>query len=147
MERAEDAPGQVRLAPTVWVASEHLQWSQSRSGGPGGQNVNKTESKAELRLPPAAIHGLDPAARNRLTSQPGLRLDADGCLLIVCDETRSLRRNRDLALERLRESVLQALIRPRVRRVTKPSRGAKLRRLEAKLHNARRKDQRRVSDD
>jgi len=147
MERADDAPGRIRLAPTVWVAAEHLQWRQSRSGGPGGQHVNKTESKAELRVDAATLVGLDAYARARLLAQPGIRKDAEGLVLIVCEETRSLRRNRDLALERLQEAVLTALVRPRVRRKSKPSYASELRRRAAKIHNAKRKDARRIADD
>jgi ribosome-associated protein len=135
-------PGQVRLAPSVLVSVERLQWSQARSGGPGGQHVNKTESKAELRV---AVDDLPlrPAARERLLRLAGSRLDADGTILISCDETRSLRRNRDLALERLSELVVEALAVPRPRRMTRPSRGSIERRLDAKRRTSERKSGRR----
>jgi ribosome-associated protein len=135
-------PGLVRLAPSVLVPVERLQWSQARSGGPGGQHVNKTESKAELRVAVADL-GLRPAARERLERLAGSRLDADGTLLICCDETRSLRRNRDLALERLSELVVEALAVPRPRRMTRPSRGSIERRLESKRRTSERKSDRR----
>jgi ribosome-associated protein len=140
-----DGGGLVRLAPSVAIPADRLQWSQSRSSGPGGQNVNKTESKAELRVALADL-GLRPIVADRLAALAGSRLDVDGTLLICCDETRSLRRNRDLALERLCELVVEALAVPRPRRKTRPSRGSVERRLEAKRRDGERARERRFLD-
>jgi ribosome-associated protein len=146
-DRDDLQPGRIRLAPRVSVAGSSLYWSQSRSGGPGGQNVNKTASKAELRVAPADIEGLGEAAQRRLHELGAPRLDAEGRLLFTCEETRSLRQNRELALERLRELVLAALAVPRPRRPTRPSRASRQRRLDAKQHLSTRKQQRRDRGD
>ncbi len=135
--------GLVRLAPNVGVPSSRVYFSQSRSGGAGGQNVNKTESKAELRVHPADIVGLTDDARRRLVMACAGRLDADGAILIQADETRSLRTNKDLALDRLRDLVLASLIAPKRRKKTRPGRGAIERRLGAKSHNSDKKRERR----
>ncbi len=147
MVDADEEPGRIRLAPGVTVAESALLWSQSRSGGPGGQHVNKTESKAELRVESAQLIGLSAPAQARLLSLNASRLVAEGRLLLTCESTRSLRRNRDLALERLAELVLQAQAVPRPRKRTRPSRAAKQRRLEAKLHQSVRKRNRRADQD
>jgi ribosome-associated protein len=136
-------PGGVRLAPGAWVRADALAWDQSRSGGPGGQHVNTTASKAELRVDLAAIEGLRPRERARLSTLCANRLDAEGRLMISCSETRSLGRNRELALERLRALVLDAQAVPRPRRRTRIPRGARERRLEAKGIRAERKRLRR----
>lgn len=144
--QSADRPGFLRLAPGIWLPNEALTWSQSRSGGPGGQHVNRTESKAELRVRPAAIQGLPPDGRMRLERLAGSRLTSDGELVLICDETRSLGRNRDLLLERLCGLVLEAAIPPRPRRPTRPGRGAIKRRLEAKSHRSELKRERRRSE-
>lgn len=142
-----EPPGHRRLAPGVSVPEEALAWSQSRSGGPGGQHVNTTATKAELRVDPAAIVGLHPLARARLLALAAARLDAEGRLLFQCDETRSLRQNQGLAFERLAQLVLAALVVPRPRRPTRPGRAARERRLHAKGHRARTKRERRPGGD
>ncbi len=138
------AEGDIRLAPNIGVPAAKVQFSQSRSGGAGGQNVNKTESKAELRVHPGDIAGLSDGARRRLVAACAGRLDADGAILIHADETRSLRTNKDLALDRLRDLVLAALVAPKPRKKTRPGRGAIERRLGAKSHNSDRKRDRRT---
>ena len=140
----DPAPGCVRLAPGVTVPAAAITVSASRAGGPGGQNVNNTSSKAELRLPVAAIAGLSPAAAERLAMLAGFRLTAGGELIIVCDETRSLRTNHAMAMERLRELVLAAQAVPRPRKRTRPGRGAIERRLQNKAATSARKKDRRA---
>lgn len=142
-----DRPGYERLAPGVWIPVDAIQWSQSRSSGPGGQNVNKTESKAELRLDVRTIEGLSLRAQDRFIELAGSRLGEDMTLLITCDETRSLRQNRELALERLRDLTIEAQAVPKPRRATKPSRGAVRRRLETKRHTSDKKQDRRTTGD
>jgi ribosome-associated protein len=133
MTTDETAPGLIRLAPNVTIASSAMTWTQVKSGGPGGQNVNKTESKVELRFAISAITGLNVAAQLRLATLAGSRLVGDE-LLLTCDETRSARNNRALLLERLCALVVDAKAVPKPRRKTKPSRGSVRRRLEDKAH-------------
>ena len=143
----DDAPGMVRLAPGVAVAAGSLTYSASRSGGPGGQNVNNTSSKIELRLRLDAIRGLSVRASDRLALLSGSRLTQDGELILCCDETRSLRTNKALVLERLCALVVDAQAVPRQRRRTRPGRGAIERRLQAKAENSERKRDRRSAED
>jgi len=138
-----DQSGLLRLAPGVGVANAALTFAAARSGGPGGQNVNNTSSKIELRLPIAAIQGLSFRAFAQLKLLAGNRLLADGDLLLTCDETRSLRRNRELVLERLSALVVDAQAVPKPRKRTRPGRGAIERRLDDKAHTSERKRDRR----
>ncbi len=134
-------PGHHRLAPDVSVPLAALTFSTSKSGGPGGQHVNRTESRVEVRLPIAAIIGLSWKARERLAMLAGERLTADGDLILVCDETRSQRQNRELVLERLAELIVEAKAVPKPRRATKPSYGSKQRRLsDKKAHSTKKQD-------
>jgi ribosome-associated protein len=143
----DPAPGKVRLAPGVGVAGGSLTYSASRSGGPGGQNVNNTSSKIELRLRLDAISGLSERARERLAMLCGSRLTAAGELILCCDETRSLRTNKALVIERLCALVVDAQAVPRSRRRTRPGRGAIERRLQSKAENSARKRSRRTTED
>ncbi len=126
--------GKVRLGG-VDVAPSALRFSFVASSGPGGQNVNKRRTRAELRVFVAEL-GLDGAATARLVQMSGpmgagLVTEA-GELIIECDEHRSQGRNKDEALERLERLIRAAVARPKVRKPTKPSKGAKRRRLEEK---------------
>ena len=137
----------LRLGPGVEVPEGALTYSTSKSGGAGGQHVNKTESKVELRVQVAAICGLSVRAQERLALLAGERLTADGDLILTCDETRSQRTNRDLVLERLSELIRDAKAVPKVRRISKPSWGSVQRRLGAKSARAEIKQARRPVDD
>lgn len=137
---------EIRLAPGVTVTNAALTFSTARSSGPGGQNVNKTESKVELRLPIAAIVGLSWRAQERLVLLAGSRLTADGDLIMTCDETRSQRTNRDMVVERLSELVRDAQAVPKPRKRTRPGRGAIERRLRDKASVSEKKRDRRVGD-
>lgn len=137
----------LRLAPGVEVPEGAVTYSTSKSGGAGGQHVNKTESKVELRLAVAAIIGLSLRAQERLAMLAGERLTADGELILTCDETRSQRSNRELVLERLGELIRDAKAVPKLRRVSKPSWGSVQRRLGAKSARSEIKQARRQVDD
>ena len=113
-----------------------------RSSCPGGHNVNKVASAVQLRFDLAGTRVLSNPVKARLRRIAGRRLTDDGALLIVARETRSQEQNRRLAFERLQELIGRALIEPKRRIATRPSRGAKERRLETKrvvkTHKARR---------
>ncbi len=122
----------MRLAPGVDVPASALTFTACRSGGAGGQHVNKSSTKVELRVALAAITGLSLRAQERLARLAGERLTADGELILTCDETRSQRSNRELVVERLAELVRDAKAVPAVRRASKPTWGSVQRRLQDK---------------
>jgi ribosome-associated protein len=134
-------PSGVEVAPGVRITEGELRFSFSRSGGPGGQNVNKLNTKAELRVNPAALRGISARALERLRNAS--RLTAEGDLQIINDEDRSQERNRQNCLRRLREMIVAAQYEPKVRRKTRPTRSSKERRLESKRAHSEIKRQRR----
>jgi ribosome-associated protein len=133
------------VRPGVVVPADALSMRAVRSGGPGGQNVNKVSSKVELRVDLDRIEGLDVAARHRLRAVA--TLDADGHLLVTSQRTRDQRANLDDAREKVRLLVVQALVVPRARRKTRPTRGSVERRLSDKKRRTQAKaDRRRDSE-
>jgi ribosome-associated protein len=117
---------------TVEIPDGDLELAFTRSSGPGGQNVNKVASAVQLRFNLAGTRVLSDAVKARLRRLAGRRLNEDGSLLIVARESRSQEQNRRLALERLHALIGRALIEPKRRVATRPSRGSKERRLEGK---------------
>ncbi|MFO0960960.1 MAG: alternative ribosome rescue aminoacyl-tRNA hydrolase ArfB [Isosphaeraceae bacterium] len=104
----------------------------ARSGGPGGQNVNKVASKAILRWNPGISPSLPPSVKERLLRKVASRLTTEGELIITSQLTRDQGRNVDDCLEKLRLLVLDAATPPKVRRPTRPTKASQTRRLEAK---------------
>lgn len=122
----------VEITPHVSLPDQDLVWSFVRASGPGGQNVNKVATAAQLRFDLAGTQSLEPAVKQRLRSLAGRRVTEDGALIIVARNQRTQEGNRREALERLTELVRRALVAPKVRRPTRPTRAAKERRLETK---------------
>jgi ribosome-associated protein len=133
----------LEVAPGLVLLGRDLTFTAVRSGGPGGQNVNKVSTKVELRFELERSAALPAPVKARIRGQNPSRFDAEGRLLVVCDDTRSQLMNLELARERLAELVRRALVVPKRRRPTKPSRGARQARLDSKKKRSETKQSRR----
>lgn len=118
--------------PRLTIPGEELVVATSRSGGPGGQHVNTTDSRVTLRWNVRASSALHEEDRARLLEKLAARLTREGEVMVSVSDDRSQLVNRGLARERLAAGVAAALVIPRVRRPTRPSRGSKERRIAAK---------------
>lgn len=121
----------IDLAPGVAVPPESIRFSFSSSSGPGGQNVNKRATQAELRIRLDDIP-IAADARQRLAAMLSRRVNDEGEIFIDADEFRSQLQNKRACLDRLRDMVVKALVRPKTRRATKPTKGSQRRRIEEK---------------
>ncbi len=128
---------------SIIIPREELSFTFSRSGGPGGQNVNKVSSKVTLRWNPAGSRALPEAVKKRLLAQQRSRLTREGDLLVGSQRFRDQGRNLEDCLNKLRELVVQALHPPKARKKTRPTRGSRERRLAEKKLRSERKRQRR----
>ena len=137
----------LEITPTIAIPDTEFTWTFARSGGPGGQNVNKVASKAVLRWDIAASTALPEDVKIRLALQQKRFFTIDGGLIIMSQRHRDQDRNRDDCLEKLRAIILQALFVPKARKRTRPSRGSKRRRVEAKRQRGAIKQQRRRPSD
>lgn len=137
----------IQLAGGVKVPEEELEVRFARSGGPGGQHVNTTSTKVELRFDLDATDAMDDEQKERVRAALGNRITKDGVLVLTASEHRSQVRNREAVLARFATLVGDALRPPpRRRRRTKPSRAARERRLEDKRRRSERKALRRSPD-
>jgi ribosome-associated protein len=125
------------VAPGVEIPLREIELRTSRSSGPGGQHANVTASRVEAVFDVAGSPSLTEAQRRRVMSKAGPRLTA------VAQDARSQARNRELALERLRNRLAAALAVPRARRPTKPTRASRRARVEAKRRRGATKAMRR----
>jgi ribosome-associated protein len=120
------------VAPGIVIPEEELEWKFIRSSGPGGQNVNKVASAAQLRFLLPQNASLPVAARNRLRRLAGQKLIDDGSILFKSMSERTQEGNRRAALERLEALLRAALIEPKIRKKTRPTKASKERRIDSK---------------
>lgn len=133
------------------IPAAELSIGFARSSGPGGQNVNKVESKVEVRWRPAqsaaVSAALSEADREWLLTRVARRMTIAGELVVTSQKTRDQAKNREDALDKLAALIRLALERPRMRKATRPTKGSHQRRIQAKRHRAAIKGTRRLSTD
>jgi len=132
------------VTPRLTIPAGELEISFARSGGPGGQNVNKVSSKVDLRWNPTTSTALTDDDRALLLQKLRSRLTTDGVLIVTSTLTRDQIQNRADARDKLALIVKAALDRPKPRKATKVSKGAKRRRVADKRHKSEIKKNRRV---
>jgi ribosome-associated protein len=134
---ADDGDRVLRVSSSLRIPLAELVWRFSRSGGPGGQHANTSDTRVDLRFDIAGSPSLGPRQRARLLEKLGPELQ------VVAADERSQARNRELALRRLADRLNAALRVEAPRRATRPTKAAKERRLEGKRRQAQRKAERR----
>ncbi|MFN4140606.1 alternative ribosome rescue aminoacyl-tRNA hydrolase ArfB [Aestuariivirga sp.] len=128
----------IRITDSLAIGEDDLVWNFSRASGPGGQNVNKVSTAAELRFDVAKAF-LPEDLKLRLRVLAGRQLTQDGVLVITAQETRSQERNREIALQKLVDLLRKAAHRPKRRIATKPTRASRGRRLDSKSRRSQTK--------
>ena len=122
----------IQVTPDLVIPDDELEWKFIRASGPGGQNVNKVSSAAQMRFLLPQNSSIPVAARNRLRTLAGQYILDDGTLLFTARTERSQEQNRRNAEERLAVLVRAALVEPKIRRKTRPTKASKERRIESK---------------
>ena len=137
----------ITVTPDVYVDDSAIRMHAVRAAGPGGQNVNKVSSKVELRVALDGIVGLSPEQHRRLVIKAASLMDEDGNILVTSQLTRSQLQNLEDARQKVRALIESALVAPRKRIATKPTRASKRRRLDSKRRLSEKKQNRRSRDD
>ena len=131
-----------KITNDIFIRDEELQFKFIRSGGPGGQNVNKVSTAVQLRFDVKNSHSLQDEVRERLFRLAGKKITRDGTLIITASRFRTQEKNREDAVERLVYLLRRASQRPKTRKRTKPTLQSKKHRLESKRESARKKEMR-----
>jgi ribosome-associated protein len=136
------------VTPELTIPRAELQVRASRAGGPGGQHVNTSSTRIELLWDLTHSKAVSEDVRARLLTKLAARLDAEGMVRVVASDRRSQAQNREAAEERLSAIVRQALIVPKKRRPTRPTKASREQRLsEKRKRGERKRDRRRDFDD
>ena len=122
----------LNITPSIVIPDDELEWKFIRASGPGGQNVNKVSSAVQLRFLLPVNSSIPVAARNRLRTQAGQKILDDGTILVSARSERSQEQNRRDALEKLSLLIQGALVEPKIRKKTRPTKASKERRIESK---------------
>jgi ribosome-associated protein len=136
----------IRVNDRILVPDAAIESKAVRSSGPGGQNVNKLATKIQMWVDLNRIVGLMGDEPARIREFLKSRLDGDGRLLVSSQETRDQARNREDCVAKVAGLIRAALIRPKVRRATRPTRASKQRRVEAKRHRSEQLRRRQIED-
>lgn len=147
MTAPADGGDAIPVTPDVAIPRAEVEARASRAGGPGGQHVNTSSTRIELRWNVRTTRALDDARRDHVLARLASRLDGEGNVRVVASEFRSQRQNREAAELRLADLVRRALHVPKKRKATKPSRAAKAKRLDEKrMRSEKKRDRRRPID-
>jgi ribosome-associated protein len=122
----------LEITPHIVIGDDELEWKFIRASGPGGQNVNKVSSAVQLRFLLPLNTSLPVKVRNRLRAMGGQKLNDDGTILISARSERSQEQNRREALERLTQMIQTAMVEPKIRKKTRPTKASKERRIDSK---------------
>jgi ribosome-associated protein len=133
----------LEVTPTIAIPREELVMRATRAGGAGGQHVNRSATRVEILWSPARSRALNDDERSRVIERLTSRLDGEGFVRVVSSETRSQTQNRVLAETRLADMVRRALVVPKKRKKTRPTRASREERLQEKKKKSERKSERR----
>ncbi len=136
----------MKVPPNIEVKEHELTFKTARSGGPGGQHVNKAETRVQMRWHVASSPGVPDAVKARFLATYRTRITDGGEIIIDCDESRSQHRNREICLERLRDMLSAVARPPKARKKSKPGKGELARRRKSREAQSAKKASRRGVD-